>query len=315
MISIVVPVYNVELYLKRCVDSILNQSYTDFEIILVDDGSKDNSGKLCDEYQNKDIRIKVIHQQNGGLSVARNTGIQAASGEYITYVDSDDIIHHDYLKILKYLIDKYNSNISCCNFKFFYEESELIEDISLDYKDYCISGETATEKMLYGQFHGSSACAILMEIDIARKNLFTPKKYHEDDLVTFKYYYSAEKVSYTEMPLYFYFQRTGSIMHSKYGQPALDEIAAGDYIYTESLKYSKQIQKAALFKKFQNYIDVIKTYPELKSLDSTTYTLIKNELKKLTVYVYLNKKVSKKNRLIAFILKFFGIKTFLKIKL
>ena len=107
-ISIIVPVYNVEKYLKRCIDSILNQSFTDFELILVDDGSTDNSGEIIDEYAIKDERIKVIHKENGGLSSARNVGIEYSKGNYIAFVDSDDYINKNMYKILYKNAIKYN---------------------------------------------------------------------------------------------------------------------------------------------------------------------------------------------------------------
>ena len=97
-VSIIVPVYNVEKYVERCIESIIKQSYKNLEIILIDDGSKDNSGKICDEYAEKDNRIKVIHKKNGGLSDARNTGLNIADGEYICFIDSDDYIHKDLVK-------------------------------------------------------------------------------------------------------------------------------------------------------------------------------------------------------------------------
>ena len=121
MITIVVPVYKVEKYLNRCVDSILNQTYTDFELLLIDDGSPDNCGKLCDEYFEKDSRIFVIHQKNGGLSAARNTGInrfyEQNRSDYITFVDSDDWLHPNYLKILMDGITENHVKISVCNYK------------------------------------------------------------------------------------------------------------------------------------------------------------------------------------------------------
>ena len=99
-ISIVVPVYNVERYLPRCIESILRQTYTNFELILVDDGTPDRSGIICDRYAERDSRIRVIHKENGGVSTARNTGIDAAKGEWITFVDSDDWVSDEYLKTL-----------------------------------------------------------------------------------------------------------------------------------------------------------------------------------------------------------------------
>ena len=120
-ISIIVPVYNVEKYLENCIESILNQTFKDFELILVDDGSTDNSGKICDIYEKKDSRIKVIHKNNGGLSSARNAGLDIACGKYVGFIDSDDSIHPRMYEILYDLIKKYESDISCCNYKKIYD--------------------------------------------------------------------------------------------------------------------------------------------------------------------------------------------------
>ena len=110
-ISVIVPVYKVEKFINRCIDSILNQSYTDFELILVDDGSPDNCGKICDDYASKDKRIVVIHKENGGLSDARNAGIDAMKGQYVTFIDSDDYIHRETFSFLISLIEKENADI------------------------------------------------------------------------------------------------------------------------------------------------------------------------------------------------------------
>ena len=119
MISVIVPVYNVEKYLSRCIDSILNQTYKDYEIILIDDGSKDSSGKICDEYAKNHNNISVIHTKNRGLSAARNTGTENSHGEYITFVDSDDLISNSFLSDLYTLIVNNNADISLCNFQLY----------------------------------------------------------------------------------------------------------------------------------------------------------------------------------------------------
>ena len=116
LISIIVPVYKVEAYLPRCVDSILAQTYKNLDIILVDDGSPDNSGKICDAYAEKDSRITVIHQANGGLSDARNAGIAVAKGAYLTFLDSDDWVPKEYIAYLYDLLKETGSAISLCNF-------------------------------------------------------------------------------------------------------------------------------------------------------------------------------------------------------
>ena len=121
MISIIVPVYNVEKYIYRCVDSILSQSFTDFELILVDDGSPDDCGKICDDYAKKDNRISVIHKENGGLSSARNAGLDwvfaNSKSEYVTFIDSDDWVDTDYLRALLDGIKNTASSVSACKFQ------------------------------------------------------------------------------------------------------------------------------------------------------------------------------------------------------
>ena len=124
-ISIIVPVYNVDQYLENCIESILNQTFKDYELILIDDGSTDKSGEICDKYEKKDNRIKVIHKYNGGLSSARNAGLDLACGKYIGFVDSDDSIHPEMYEILYDLQQIYNADISVCSFKKVYENIDV----------------------------------------------------------------------------------------------------------------------------------------------------------------------------------------------
>ena len=126
-ISIIVPIYNVEQYLDKCVESLVNQTYKNLEIILVDDGTKDKSGEMADLWSIKDDRIKVIHKKNGGLSDARNAGIKIATGEYITFMDSDDYINYRMYEILMNNLEKYNADISVCAVKKVYKEDVVNE--------------------------------------------------------------------------------------------------------------------------------------------------------------------------------------------
>lgn len=124
-ISIVVPIYKVERYLEKCVDSIIDQDYRNLEIILVDDGSPDRCPQICDEYAQKDSRVKVIHKENGGLSDARNAGIKVATGEYIAFVDSDDYLTESHISTLLYTMKKYDADISACNYIKVYEDAGI----------------------------------------------------------------------------------------------------------------------------------------------------------------------------------------------
>ena len=147
LVSIVVPVYNVEKYLNRCIFSIVNQTYKNIEIILVDDGSGDNSGTICDEWAEKDARIKVIHKSNGGLSSARNVGVSAVQGEYISFIDSDDYIRPTMIKDLVLCCEKFNADIGISNVMQIYRNFELVMP---DQEIYCCSGEKAVECLFYG---------------------------------------------------------------------------------------------------------------------------------------------------------------------
>ena len=133
-VSIIVPVYNVEKYIEKCLNSLISQSYKNIEIILIDDGSKDNSGKICDKYKRKDPRIKVIHKENAGVSEARNSGMQKATGEYLCFVDADDFVMNDYIEYLHQLIVKGSSDIAICtkmfsNFNEKQTSDEVIESL------------------------------------------------------------------------------------------------------------------------------------------------------------------------------------------
>lgn len=132
MISVIVPIYNVEEYLPACIESILNQTYKDFEILLIDDGSTDNSGKICDKYAGKDKRCIVIHQQNKGLSGARNTGLDNVKGEYISFIDGDDYIHPQMFEILYKEIEKENYDFAMISHKKVFNKLEQNKDIGSD---------------------------------------------------------------------------------------------------------------------------------------------------------------------------------------
>ena len=135
-VSVIVPVYNVEKYLKQCLDSIVDQTLEDLEIVLVDDGSVDSSGTICDEYAKKDSRIEVIHKANGGLSDARNVGISKAKGRYIGFVDSDDYIKEDMYEILLNLIKKYDADVSICNLYDVIDGNECIRNKENGIREY-----------------------------------------------------------------------------------------------------------------------------------------------------------------------------------
>ena len=171
LISMIVPVYNVEAYIRRCVDSILEQSYKHIEVILVDDGTPDHSGTICDEYAASDPRVKVIHQKNMGLSEARNSGMREATGEYLCFIDSDDFVHCDYCSGLLRLIQEYDAPMAVCGYEFTTGDSVEWSQESYDVtvrnrEEACITLSTTNTPITYGSECAKRNC--LTESDLSR---------------------------------------------------------------------------------------------------------------------------------------------------
>ena len=213
LISIVVPIYKVEKYLKKCVDSIQNQTYKNIEIILVDDESPDNCGKMCDEYSKYDERIKVIHKKNGGLSDARNAGIEVATGKYIGFVDSDDYIKEDMYENLYNNMKKSDSDISICGYIEYQEGSKIVEkDLNDQTKIY--TNKDAIEKLLYNDKITDHAWNKLYKLELFKENdIRYPKGFMYEDIgTTYLLFENAKKISYNEKIGYYYLRRENSIL-------------------------------------------------------------------------------------------------------
>ena len=210
LVSVIVPIYKVELYLCQCVDSIINQTYNNLEIILVDDGSPDNCPSICNEYAQKDNRIKVIHKKNGGLSDARNAGMKNATGDYWSFVDSDDVCHERMIEILmKPVIDDKTLKMSVCQYKSFENDKELI---------YTNSTTNNYEIINYNNFFSICSCVSWAKVyskKIFEHLEFPVGKLHEDEFTTYKLVANAQKIAYSKSQLYFYRQRNGSIMSTR----------------------------------------------------------------------------------------------------
>lgn len=234
LISIIVPVYKVEKYLDKCVDSIVNQTYQNLEIILVDDGSPDTCGAMCDAWAKKDSRIRVVHKENGGLSDARNAGLAVATGAYIAFVDSDDWISPEFIQILLDALEKTGSDISACGIIPFYED----EPITIpDYEDeiVCVQTEQALRYLIEDRLRQVVWNKLYKRAVIA-DILFAKGKLHEDEFWSYQIIGNAQKVAITSVPGYYYLQRRESIMGSKYTLRRLDAIEAKEQrqIYLES---------------------------------------------------------------------------------
>ncbi|MFR9431364.1 glycosyltransferase family 2 protein, partial [Streptococcus pneumoniae] len=215
LISIVVPVYNVEKYLKKSIESVLNQTYQNIEILLVDDGSTDSSGKICESFSKVDPRIRVFHKENGGLSDARNFGIEQMKGQYVAFIDSDDYISKDYVWKLYSSIKNNDSEVSICSFLLVDEKGEKIKDELLDSGKICLTGQQILEKVLTADgYRYVVAWNKLYRSTLFEKLKFKKGMLYEDEFLNYPLFWDCKRVSIVEEPLYLYVQRKGSIVQS-----------------------------------------------------------------------------------------------------
>ena len=216
-ISVIVPVYKVEAYLDRCVESILNQTFSDFELILVDDGSPDRCGKICDEWAKKDRRIRVIHKSNGGLSDARNAGFDVSTGEWITFIDSDDYVHPKMLESLHAAVQESGVQISACGYAETHGEPLQAEDLRATilspadfYRNHNITATVAWGKL----YHKS----IVLPYPVG--------KLHEDEFVTYRILFALRRIAFIDAAMYGYYQNDAGIMGSPWNPRKMDELTA-----------------------------------------------------------------------------------------
>lgn len=224
LVSIIVPVYNVEKYIEKCVQSILKQTYKNIEIVLVNDGSKDSSAVICDNLAKEDDRIVVIHKENGGLSDARNRGLNVCNGEYITFVDSDDYLEVDAIEILLLNAIKYDCQITCmkwnivdCNYKVKYMQSENTKKISKFNSQEYIKG--MCEKKL-----SESVCDKLFRAELFQERRFEKGRLNEDFLLLSRMLFEDRTIVLVDYAGYNYYQRKGSITNSGFGKSLVDSV-------------------------------------------------------------------------------------------
>lgn len=224
-ISVIVPIYNVEPYLRRCVDSILGQTFSDYDLILVDDGSPDNCGSICDEYAAKDARVHVIHQANAGLSAARNSGIDwsfaNSDSRWFTFIDSDDWIHRDYLKALYCAAEENDLSVAMCGLHW---TDSYIEDASLLDKREFILGVEDAFRQHYAK--GISACSKLVKKELYKDIRFPVGKLYEDAFVTHRILFACDKIAVVDENLYYYYYNPTSITRTKWSDRMLHSIEA-----------------------------------------------------------------------------------------
>lgn len=225
LVSIIVPVYKVEKYLRRCLNSIVDQTYLKTEVLLVDDGSPDHCGEICDEYSVKYPNITVIHQENQGQAAARNHAALKATGDYITFIDSDDYVESDYIEYLMGLIRQYNADISIGGFRYLYEGTECLprkaENVEL-----LMSAEEALNRLNYTKGYGAGPWAKLYRRQLILDHPFPEGQIYEDLAVLYRIFYDADHVVYGNRVIYYWLQRAGSTMRSEFNDRQMAALRA-----------------------------------------------------------------------------------------
>lgn len=295
LISVIVPVYNVERYLERCIQSIKSQTYKNLEIILVNDGSGDASGTICEEYAKKDARIQVIHQDNKGLSAARNKGLDLASGSLIIFIDSDDYINVRMIEILYENLTKQNADISICDFRRMSDDEESMETEQNSGHE-CMSGiEFCHELYRERQVQAVAAWNKLYRIEVFDGARYPEGKSHEDEFLTYQLLYNARKVVYTKAKLYYYIQRPDSIMGEKVN---LDHMDAMEGVRNQIIFWNIRGEKKLQIEAVKKYRRVFFIYylqfrnngmkpQEVNLLFKQEYDNLRTTLSKVTFLPYL----------------------------
>ncbi|WP_296029137.1 glycosyltransferase family 2 protein [uncultured Treponema sp.] len=256
MLSVIIPVYNVEKYLSRCVDSVLNQTYKDFELILVDDGSLDNSPVICDGYKKKDSRVKVMHKENGGLSSARNAGLEICKGDYIFFIDSDDWLTDE--KVLEEFISKAETENADFVYSFMNTATDKIQKeirMSQRFKD--------NDKLFFlSNPYLFSACNKLYKNTLLQFLQFVPGRVNEDVDVIPLVFCSANKVSRLDKHTYNYYQNQESITRQSFSEKRFDMFKSVAHVYKNFIGTKKEktvfYENLFGFQIFSVYISILK---------------------------------------------------------
>ncbi len=305
MVSVIIPIYNVQDYLARCIDSVLAQNYKDLEIILVDDGSHDTSGDICDEYDLKYRHVRVIHKTNGGLSDARNAGLEVAQGKYVTFIDGDDYVHPRFVEALINTIETTGAQIAACTWQEL-KDGDTPREVIFD-KASCriFSQEEAINTVFYQGELNHSACSRIFE-----KQLFDDLRFHEgvlyEDLaIIYPLLRKVEKVALLKAPMYYYMHRAGSILTtiSLRRTQVLDHLEA---LEQQVAKEAPQYLPAVRSRHLSACFNMLRLMPFRDPKWQPTKQRAWDYIKKMRFSCIKDKNVRFKNK-IAILLSYFGL--------
>lgn len=242
LVSIIIPVYNIEEYIDRCMNSVLNQTYHNLEILLIDDGSTDLSGEKCKYWTKKDNRVKYFHKKNGGLSDARNYALDRVTGKYVTFIDGDDFVAKDFIEIMHRLLVDNKSDISVCINTLYYDNDKL-SHVYLKHNGKFIETKdkfSMLEEMLYQKKFDTNACIKMFKTKLFKEIRFPEGKLYEDLDTIYKVFLKADKITYINKELYYYYQRSSSIVGKPFDKKDMYIITAIDNMLSTLTKVDKE---------------------------------------------------------------------------
>ncbi len=312
MVSVIVPVYNAEDYLKEAILSVFSQTYEDWELILVDDGSTDSSPKICDKAAIDCNKVRVAHIENGGVSHARNVGIEMARGEYITFLDADDILSPLALKIFVKVASQYNADIVGCNVREFVDKEYQSFNIKDDYIDsISLSSLQAASLSLYQKVIDNSICGKLYSITLFKTLRFNEKLRYEDLDLSYRLFLQSSSVAVIRQPLYFYRQHKDSYIHT-FNIKRADVLNVAAHIVEFASSHCKDILPAARSRQLSANFNILGLIAANGFTDDAEASAITNEcwkkIKELRLESLRNPNVRLKNKIGIVVSYMFGRK-------
>ena len=298
LISVIVPIYNVEEYLTRCLDSIENQTYDNLEIILVNDGSTDTCGIICDNYAQKDKRIKVIHKKNGGLSDARNVGLNIMQGDYVTCIDSDDFISNYYIENLWKALNFGDSDIAISSFVNYFEGDKIPDPFLVQEKQIeVLNRKELYRRLLYQDKIDISAWGKLYKTKLFNNVRYPVGKLYEDLLTTYRLLEQAEKIACIANIDYYYFQRSTSIAKTSFSEKKMDAINNMKELMDYVIVNYPELEDAAICRYFSTVCNILFLINENEFKEQRLY--LWNEIKRYRRKIISDPYGRKKARLAA----------------
>jgi glycosyltransferase involved in cell wall biosynthesis len=272
-ISIIVPVYKVEQYLRKCVDSILAQTLTNFELILINDGSPDNCGEICDEYVKKDSRVRVIHKENGGQATARNWGLDMAKGDYVGFVDSDDWIEPDMYELLYRICENNDCDIASCSSKIYYQNKTVITGT---HPLHSLNNSEAMRALLEGKLFDEVVWTKLFKRSVIGNIRFPVGVMYEDTAFTYRVIHECKKVCCIGEPKYNYIKRESSTMDRAIKNVSIDAVMIYDEMYEFINKHYQELGNLVALKLANSsmvVLNLMSSRKKFKEYKSKYYTV------------------------------------------